>query len=123
MLRGDTFLLPVGPQAWPHLWIVVTHPRPASTEAIVVSVTSLRNSVDQTTILRPGDHPFIRHDSVVHFGDARIVYGSKIDDLIASGAVRANARCIDQLIDEIESGLRSSPFTPKKILRFVGEHE
>jgi len=71
---GDTFLMPApGGRATPHLWIVVTTPDPATRECAIVSVTTLRNSKDQTIILRPGDHPFIRHDSTIFYGDGMIV--------------------------------------------------
>ena len=119
MQRGDTFLAPAGPQGWSHLWIVATEPLSTTTQAVIVSITTLRNAVDQTTILREGDHPFIEHDSPVHFGDAQIVLGSKIDSRIASGETENHACCTDKLIDEIEEGLWASPFTPiesRKIL-------
>jgi len=53
---GDTFLMPApGGIATPHLWIVVTEPDPVSNLCGIVSVTTLRNSKDQTVILRVGD--------------------------------------------------------------------
>lgn len=67
---GDTFLMPApGGIATPHLWIVVTEPDPVSNLCGIVSVTTLRNSKDQTVILRVGDHPFIRHESTIFYGD------------------------------------------------------
>ena len=122
MQRGDTFLLAAGPQGRMHLWIVATEPLRTTTEVIIVSVTTLRNAADQTSVLRKGDHPFIKHDSVVHYSDARIYLGSTIDSRIASGAVKGRECCSDILIDEVEAGLWSSPFTPNKILRFMEEH-
>ena len=69
--------------ATPHLWIVVTEPDP------VVSVTTLRNSKDQTVILRVGDHPFILHESTIFYGDAMIVDAQRLENQIAAGlAVR-----------------------------------
>ena len=123
MNRGDTFLLPAGPQRWPHLWIVVTDPHFSTTETVVVSVTTLRNSADQTLVLRRGDHPFIQHDSVVHYEDSRSYLGSQIDSLIDSGEVQRHYACTYKLIDEIEAGLRNSPFTPQKVLRFLEENQ
>ena len=71
---GDTFLMPApGGVATPHLWIVVTQPDPQTHLCAIVSVTTLRNSKDQPVILRRGDHPFIRHDSTIFYGDAMIV--------------------------------------------------
>ncbi len=73
---GDTFFMPApGGAATPHLWIIVTQPDPQTHECAIVSVTTLRNSKDQTVILRVGDHPFIRHDSTIFYGDAMIVDG------------------------------------------------
>jgi len=59
MDSGDTFLMPApGGRATPHLWIVITTPDAVTRQCAIVSVTTLRNSKDQTIILRPGDHPF-----------------------------------------------------------------
>jgi len=77
---GDTFLMPApGGIATPHLWIVVTEPDPASNLCGIVSVTTLRNSKDQTVILHVGDHPFIRHESTIFYGDAMIVDAQRLE--------------------------------------------
>jgi hypothetical protein len=80
---GDTFLMPApGGVATPHLWIVVTQPDTQTHLCAIVSVTTLRNSKDQTVILRPGDHPFIRHDSTIFYGDAMIVDAQRLESEI-----------------------------------------
>jgi hypothetical protein len=119
MQRGDTFLMPAGPQGFEHLWIFVTDPDTDTNEAVIVSVTTLRNAADQTVILRRGDHGFIRHDSAVYFGDARIIDATKVDSDISEGRLRAHDPCSATLIGEIASGLLCSSFTPKKILTFL----
>jgi hypothetical protein len=48
-------------------------PDPVSNLCGIVSVPTFRNSKDQTVILRVGDHPFIRHESTIFYGDAMIV--------------------------------------------------
>ena len=86
---GDTFLMPApGGVATPHLWIVITQPATESHLCAVVSVTTLRNSKDQTVILRVGDHPFIRHDSTIFYGDAMIVDARRLEASLTF-AVRA----------------------------------
>lgn len=74
MRCGDSFLM-TGPGGFgkAHLWIAVTDPQ-------------------------PGDHPFITHQTVVLYGDSRIVD-------------RAPNRLIQQ-------GVLSSPYTPRKIIAF-----
>ena len=118
---GDTFLMPApGGVATPHLWIVVTQPDPQTHLCVIVSVTTLRNSKDQTIILRPGDHPFIRHDSAIFYGDAMIVDARRLDAEIAAGFALRRETCsqatlilespASRLLQSDESGLwRRSP--------------
>ena len=86
---------------------------------VIVSVTTLRNALDQTLILRAGDHPFIRHESVVFFADARIVNGARLQMLVDEYRMRTHQPCATWLIDEVEAGLKASPYTPKKVLTFI----
>ena len=113
MQRGDTVLMPAGPRRSLHLWIIATDPDPQSNLAVIVSVTTLRHAADQTVVLRKGDHQFIQHDSAVYFGDSRIIDVSRLKEY------PNHKPCSAALADEILSGLRASPFTPKKILNFL----
>jgi len=50
---GDTFLTPApGGMATPRRWISITEPAEVSRFCAIVNVTTLRNSRDQTVILR-----------------------------------------------------------------------
>jgi hypothetical protein len=40
---------------------------------VCVSVTTKRPYSDTTGGLSAGDHPFIKHESVIHYADARIL--------------------------------------------------
>jgi hypothetical protein len=51
----------------PHLRVVVTKPD-LSERFIVVNLTSMRAGADQTTVLKPGDHQLVRHESFVLYG-------------------------------------------------------
>lgn len=116
---GDTFLSPApGGAVTPHLWIVVTPPDPQAHRCAIVSVTTLRNNKDQTVILRPGDHPFIRHDSTIFYGDAMVVDARRLDAEIATGLVLAKERCPQSALKLVQDGVLASPFTRPKFLRF-----
>jgi len=52
--------------------IVITQPD-ADANAVCVSVTTQRSYSDVTVFLKVGDHPFIKHESVIHYADARIL--------------------------------------------------
>ncbi|MBI3208955.1 MAG: hypothetical protein HYZ37_08650 [Candidatus Solibacter usitatus] len=120
---GDTFLMPApGGMATPHLWIVITPPDLKSNLCAIVSVTTLRNSKDQTVILRIGDHPFIRHDSTIFYGDAMIVDARRLDAEIAAGLALGREKCPVATLKLVQEGVTASPFTRPKILRFCREH-
>jgi hypothetical protein len=120
---GDTFLMPAsGGAATPHLWIVVTQPHRESHLCAIVSVTTLRNKKDQTVILRVGDHPFIRHDSTIFYGDAMIVDARRLAAEIAAGLALVRERCSAATLKLVHDGVSASPFTRPRFLRFCRDH-
>src|ERR1039457_2365672 len=100
-----------GGQVTPHLWIVVTQPDPQTHLCAIASITTLRNSKDQTIILRPGDHPFIRHDSAIFYGDAMIVDARRLDAEIAAGLALRRETCSQATLKLVQDGALASPFT------------
>lgn len=122
MRCGDTFLMPApGGTVTPHLWIAITEPDPSSQLCAIVSVTTLRNSKDQTVILRIGDHPFIRHDSTISYGDAVIVDARRIENEIGTGLVVRRNPCSAETLKLVQQGVAASPFTRPKFQRFCRE--
>jgi hypothetical protein len=70
---GDAILMPSPGVSSLHLWIIITDPSKDSGKAIIVSVTTRRAHSDLTLIIKPSDHPWIKHDSVVMYSDASII--------------------------------------------------
>lgn len=70
---GDTFLIPKSVNAVEHLWIVVTDPDPATFQSVCVNVTTSTGKFEKLVTLLPGDHPFIKHESVVFYADAQML--------------------------------------------------
>ena len=122
MRCGDSFLM-TGPGGFgkAHLWIAVTDPQPGGAQIVIVNLTTLRFDRDQTVILQPGDHPFITHQTVVLYGDSRIVDGQRIDALLRDGTALAHKSCPAQTLKLIQQGVLSSPYTPRKIIAFCRE--
>ena len=81
-------------------------------------MTTLRNSKDQTVILRLGDHPFIRHESTIFYGDAMIVDVRRLEAEIEVGLALVRERCPAATLKLVQDGVTASPFTRPKILRF-----
>lgn len=78
---GDTFLIPKRSDQIEHLWIVITDPD-VDGKAVCVNITTRQPYSDTTVILKRGDHPFIRHESVAHYPDARILDLNAVQDAL-----------------------------------------
>jgi len=112
---GDSLMLPKPGHTAEHLWVLATQPHPGTGEAILVNITTLRPHSDTTTILNPGDHPFVQKPSVVFYADARLVDTGLVDDGLRRGQFRPHARFSAEVLARVQAGLAASPFTPKKI--------
>jgi hypothetical protein len=122
MQCGDTLLIPApGMGVTPHLWILAMDPVTDTQLCIIVNVTTLRNSRDQTVVLRKGEHPFVTHDSAVFYGDAQIVDVRQLHADVAARTAQTRERCSPEVIRLVRDGLTASPFTPKKVLIFFKE--
>src|SRR5687767_10972697 len=84
--RGDTFQAKLPPS---HLWLVITTPTGPKDEFVFVNITTVHGTPeeDHTCILRAGDHPFVKHDSWVRYGDAFVAN---------AGGIAANAAAFRQ---------------------------
>ncbi len=82
----------------------------------------MRNSEDQTVVLRVGDHPFIRHDSTIFYGDAMIVDARRLEAEIAARLALVRDKCSKATLQLVQDGVAASPFTRPKLMRFCREH-
>ena len=70
---GDTVMLPKPGHEKEHLWALITAADPESGDAVMVNLTTQQPHSDTTTIIQPGEHPFVDRPTVVFYADARIV--------------------------------------------------
>jgi hypothetical protein len=117
---GDAILMPTPGVSSLHLWIIITDPLKDSGSAVILSVTTRRAHSDLTLILKPGDHPWIKHDSVIMYSDAAIIDTASLEKLIRDypDDYVVQNKCSDALIAKIKTGLLKSRFTPNKIMRY-----
>lgn len=113
---GDTVMLPKPAHEKEHLWALITAPDPESGDAIMVNLTSQRPHSDTTTIIQPGEHPFVDRPTVVFYADARMVNANILEEGIHRGVVRQNAPLSAELLQRIQDGLFAPRgLTPDKI--------
>jgi hypothetical protein len=110
---GDAFLL-IDDRIDEHLWIVISLPGDNPDAVVIVSLTTRQDWKDQSCILGPADHPWIKHETCVSYRDARCVAEIKLDELIAKAQLRMLATASDELLGKILAGAELTEDLPLK---------
>lgn len=124
--RRATLLIPSGPADDPdrkHLFILLTDPVVGGSgekESLLVGVSSVRQGAfhDPTCILYPGDHPFIRRDSFIAYGRARIELSQKLINGVQAGVLAPRETLDGAVFARVCQGLLDSRHTAPKIRAF-----
>ncbi len=95
----------------PHLWIVLTNPDPVTKKALVVMVVSEKSTTDKTVTLRAGDHPFIRHNSNIDYGGARLFDVERLEEQIVSEDHALQQDLSETLFESVRKGIFESSRT------------
>src|SRR6266496_4718509 len=115
---GDTFYADdeLTDDGEPHLWIIVTPPTDG--EVVTVSITTRRKRSETTVVLQSGEHPFIRHESVIAYSFSRIRLVEEIERAIANGTARKREPVSEKLLQRAKNGLADSDFTPNGVRHY-----
>lgn len=121
--RRATVLIPSGTTQRPdlkHLFILLNDPHGHEQLVLIVSVSSIKPNVrhDQTCLLHPGDHPFIRTPSFVRYASARIEPVSKIKKGVDQGVFVQRDPIDGGIFARICNGVAASAFTPRELKVF-----
>ncbi|HUT85836.1 MAG TPA: hypothetical protein VMW66_03245 [Elusimicrobiales bacterium] len=118
---ADTILIPTHSNPIRHLWIILAKAKQNPEEAIIVNITTQRSDSDKTTILKPSEHPFIKHTSNVNFADARIANIKHLEKAVRKEIAIKKDPLSANLLNKIQKGLLKSPHTPNKIKKLLIE--
>lgn len=105
---GCTVLLSDAPHYKPHLWVVLAT---RDERVLAVMLRTAKHFTDETLILAPGDHPFIRHPTAVHYSSARWFSVEALRTAIDKGRCHPREPASPDLLKNCRKGLLSSPFT------------
>ena len=108
---GRALLLRESPDAKPHLWFVITDPEGTPPRVIAVMLRTAQHFTDPTVVLAPGDHPFIHHESSVHYSTARWFSVNAISKAFLAGHCSLQADMSAPLLTRVRDGLLRSQFT------------
>lgn len=113
---GDTFYASDDEDVEPHLQVIITPPHEG--DVITTSITTKHRKSETLVILKAGDHPFIRWDSVVSYRHSYIRKVNDIEVAIRDGLASRREPISDTLLRKIRMGLRDSDFTPNGVRSF-----
>jgi hypothetical protein len=78
---------------------------------VAVMLRTVTRFTDPTLVLKSGDHPFIRHDSAVHFSSARWLAVQALLAAMRVGNCHLKEDMSRDLLARVRAGLLESPFT------------
>ena len=104
-----------------HLWVIITEPFGSPEQVIIVNLTSKKSHSDTTVVLSPNDHTFIKHETVISYDYARIVFSDNIKQRVQERDVEPRDSFRGDVIQKIQQGLLDSPRTPRDIKKIFND--
>jgi hypothetical protein len=105
MDAGTTFLRA---DADKHLWVVLSDPALDPDNVLLVNLTTLDEHKERVCVLNRGDHPWIRHETCVNYGDSVITTLAKLNAALAGGALSVQAPLAPEILRKIRNGAMNS---------------
>ena len=110
---GDTFLTGDGDEDNFHLWVIITPPQAG--EVVTVCIVTAHRRSERLIVLNAGDHPFIKHESVVAYYFSKIRMVEDIEEMLARGLAKKREPVNPELLRRIQTGLLDSDFIPNAV--------
>ena len=80
-----------------------------------MSLVSCRDYTEQTCILTPGDHPFVKHEAAVYYRVIRRDPKGRLDSLCRSGELDMQAPMPPDVLARIRGGMLQSPMVSQEL--------
>ena len=106
---GDTFIIKIVDGG--HLWVAITTPIGAKGSFVAVNMTSVKDGhpFDDSCIVLPGEHPFVRMKTEMYYLKAREWQVSGFDSLSSYGGSCAPDKPVSKiLLSRIQQGALKS---------------
>ncbi len=128
--QGECLLIPSGPGSYQHLFTILVNPcilpdRGNRSQVLSVGISSIPIGVDipydNACIIKPGEHPFIRHDSYVRYRDARIDTAEHIEKRVHEGVFSVKPPCGAELLRRIITGASTSRYASREVKLLIAK--
>lgn len=124
--QGDTFWAEnVGDGVDTHLLIVISDPSKNPDQLVLVTLTTWETHKDDSCILEPGDHPFVKHLTCVKYDSfSKILpFAAKIESLLSREKLKRRERLRPEILQKILEGASDTIFLTNRQLRILNEQE
>lgn len=112
IVPGLTFLSRNPKNSTRHLFIVISSI--IDEKVLLVNVTSKKENNDHTCVLDKGDHPFVRHDSIINYAEAIEGEVCLMREAFATKIFEVQKQLSATLLKKVQEGaLISLEFKPK----------
>ncbi len=96
-----------------HLLVLISDPAKNPDKVVMVTFTTWEKYKDDTCLLEPGDHPFIKHTTSVKYdGLNEILSVEKIENLLSRGKLERKDPLSEQVLEKILRGACETKFIP-----------
>lgn len=109
MNPGDTFKI----AGRIHLWIVISDPSQDRDSVVTVNMTDATTCPDQTCVIHPGEHTYVRKETCIFYGMAKIVSDQSLELQLSQGRLKLHDPVDSTLLQRIRDGCIMSKQTPQ----------
>ena len=113
-MPGGTLIIPSGSRG-KHLFVILNKPKDFAgyiNSSVLVNVSTVRKApYDDTCILEPGSHPFIKQQSYIAYRHARIDREESLIQKVSASLFAPHVPLNDKLLKRVQGGLYMSPQT------------
>jgi hypothetical protein len=102
-----------------HLWVIISDPAIDPQRIIIVPFITYQRYYDQSCIVQAGEHPFVKHKTLVNYSVAAI---ATLDELQAAPGLKVKEALSDELLQRIRACARGSNL-PLESMEILVEQE
>lgn len=97
---GSTFLIPTPPFfEIQHLYILIAAEKKTN-KGLIVNFTTSKDGCDKSCVVMPGEHSFLKHESVINYADSKIASISTIEEALSKGVIKPHTPVSPEVIKE-----------------------
>lgn len=116
--RGGTIFIPTGPTG-DHLFCILND-KCKDEQHLLVNFSSIKdgNFFDNTCVVEPGEHRFLRRQSYVNYSMADIQPAGRLSKMVDGWIYKPDADLSSDLLERICAGILQSRFIKRRVKRY-----